>query len=35
MQSTKRATRRLTTLLVGCGAAGIAIGWSYGERQSG
>jgi hypothetical protein len=25
----KRGLRRITALLVGCGAAGLAIGWRY------
>lgn len=28
----KRGVRRFTALVVGCGAAGLAIGWSYAER---
>jgi hypothetical protein len=34
MHRTKRGVRRITALLVGCGAAGLAIGWRYAERQS-
>jgi hypothetical protein len=33
MHRTKRGARRFTALLVGCGAAGLAIGWRYAERQ--
>lgn len=29
MSSTKRGVRRFAALLVGCGAAGLVIGWSY------
>jgi hypothetical protein len=32
MDRTKRAVRRFTALLIGCGAAGLLIGWSYAER---
>lgn len=35
MSKNRRGVRRLTTLLVGCGAAGLAIGWRYAERRSG
>lgn len=31
--STKRGMRRITALLVGCGAAGLAIGWRYADRD--
>jgi hypothetical protein len=27
-----RGVRRFAALLVGCGAAGLVIGWSYAER---
>lgn len=33
MHRTKRGVRRLAALLVGCGAAGLAIGWSLAERH--
>ena len=29
MHRTKRGVRRFAALLVGCGAAGLVIGWSY------
>jgi hypothetical protein len=29
MHRTKRGVRRIAALLVGCGAAGLVIGWSY------
>lgn len=28
----KHKVRRFTALVVGCGAAGLAIGWTYAER---
>jgi hypothetical protein len=28
----RRGMRRITALVVGCGAAGLAIGWRYAER---
>jgi hypothetical protein len=34
MNSTKHGLRRFAALLVGCGAAGLVIGWSYAERPS-
>ena len=34
MHRTKRGARRIAALLVGCGAAGLAIGWRYAEWQS-
>jgi hypothetical protein len=34
MKRTKRGLRRFAALLVGCGAAGLVIGWSYAERPS-
>jgi hypothetical protein len=34
MNRTKHGLRRLAALLVGCGAAGLVIGWSYAERPS-
>jgi hypothetical protein len=30
--NTKHGLRRFAALLVGCGAAGLVIGWSYAER---
>jgi hypothetical protein len=30
----RRGVRRITALVVGCGAAGLAIGWRYAERGS-
>jgi hypothetical protein len=33
MHRTKRGVRRFAALLVGCGAAGLAIGWSFAERR--
>jgi hypothetical protein len=32
MNRTWRGVRRFAALLVGCGAAGLVIGWSYAER---
>jgi hypothetical protein len=32
MYTTKRGVRRFAAILVGCGAAGLAIGWSFAER---
>jgi len=34
MCNTKRGVRRIAALIVGCGAAGLAIGWRYAEWQS-
>lgn len=34
MHRMKRGAGRLAALLVGCGAAGLVIGWSYAERPS-
>ncbi len=35
MLNGKRGARRITALLFGCGAAGLAIGWRYAGLQSG
>ncbi len=35
MHRNRRGARRFTALLFGCGAAGLAIGWRYADRQSG
>jgi hypothetical protein len=35
MLTSKRGARRITALLFGCGAAGLAIGWRYADSQSG
>ncbi|MEV0399396.1 hypothetical protein [Actinoallomurus sp. NPDC050550] len=32
MKNNRRGVRRITALVVGCGAAGLAIGWRYAER---
>jgi hypothetical protein len=32
MMKNRRGVRRITALVVGCGAAGLAIGWRYAER---
>lgn len=34
MHRTKRGARRFAALLVGCGAAGLVIGWSYAESPA-
>jgi hypothetical protein len=31
----KRELRRVAALVLGCGAAGLAIGWRYAEHRTG